>query len=142
MRALDFDGNPKEPFEIKAGWDHGTQDSKAKPGQVDANGVYQPEDDGANAIMSFPGISTGLALEVYPEAKVTPTIGLEAFRVKTPIPYFRWWVFQVEGGAQMVDVYAGKLLVPVVDVTVGPWFGWDFDKHATAWGAAFTIFKF
>lgn len=142
MRALDYDGNPKKSFEIRAGWDHGIETSKAKPGEVDKDGVYQPETEGVDAILSFPGISTGLAWEARPDSRVTPTVGMEIFRVKTPIPYARWWVFQVGGGAQLAEVYAGKLLVPVVDVTVGPWVGWDFNERKWAVGAQITIFKF
>lgn len=142
MKALDYDGNPKEPFEFRFGWDHGVVPSTAAPGKVDDKGIYQPETEGAQAALSFPGVSTGLLLEVEPKARVTPTVGLELFRYKTPVPFARWWVAQVGGGAQVAEIYVGKLLVPVVDVTAGPWYGWDFDKHKGAFGAQFTIFKF
>lgn len=142
MRALDYDGDPKKSFDFRFGWDHGIETSKAKPGEVDKNGEYQPETSGVDAVLSFPGISTGLAWEARPASRVTPTVGMELFRVKTPIPYARWWIFEVGGGAQLAEVYAGKLLVPVVDVTVGPWVGWDFNERKASWGLAATIFKF
>ena len=143
MKALDYDGNPKKSFEFRFGWDHGIESSKAEPGKVDGAGVYQPEDGGgAEAILSFPGISTGLAWEARPKSRVTPTVGMEMFRVKTPIPFARWWVFEAGGGAQLAEVYAGKLFVPVVDVTAGPWVGWDFNERKWAFGGQITIFKF
>jgi hypothetical protein len=142
MRALDYDGNPKKSFEFRFGWDHGIEVSKAKPGEVDKEGVYQPETSGVDAVLSFPGISTGIAWEARPDSRITATVGIELFRVKTPIPYARWWVFEAGGGAQLVEIYAGKLLVPIVDVTAGPWVGWDFDERKYAWGLQATIFKF
>lgn len=142
LKALDYDGDPKKSFEFRFGWDHGIETSKAKPGEVDKDGLYQPETSGVDAVLSFPGISTGLAWEARPNSRISPTVGMELFRVKTPIPYARWWIFEVGGGAQMAEVYAGKLLVPVVDVTVGPWVGWDFNERKAAFGGQITIFKF
>jgi hypothetical protein len=141
--ALDFDGDPDKLFEFRFGWERGgVVKSTAKPGGVDANGVYEPETAGAKALLFFPSVSAGLAFEVAPEGRMTPTVGLEAFRFKLPIPYARWWTVQVQGGANLADIYLGKLVVPIVDVTVGPWFGWDFDEDAVAWGIGGTIFKF
>jgi hypothetical protein len=142
MKALDFDGDPEKSFEFRFGWDRGIETSKAKPGKTDDHGVYQPETAGADAILRFPGVSAGFAVEIQPDARITPTIGVEAFRFKTPVPYMRWWIVQVGAGAQLADVYVGKLLVPIVDLTVGPWVGWDFETDDVAWGLQGTIFKF
>lgn len=140
--ALDYDGNPKKSFEFRFGWDRGIETSKAKPGQVDEDGVYQPETSGVDAVLRFPGISAGLAGEIRPDPRMTPTVNVEIFRVKTPVPYLRWWVVEAGGGAQLAEIHVGKLVVPVVDVTFGPWAGWDFDRHGWAWGLQGTIFKF
>lgn len=142
LSAFDYDGNPKKAFEIRAGWDHGIETSKAKPGGVDENGVYQPETKGVDAILSFPSVGVGIAGEIAPDPRMTPVVTLEAFRFKTPIPYARWWVVQVGGGAQIAEVYLGKLIVPVVDITAGPWYGWDFEERRGAWGLQATIFRF
>lgn len=140
---LDYQGDPDKAFEFRFGWERvSSVKSSAKPGQVDPNGVYEPETSGAEALLYFPTVSAGLNVEVRPEGRVTPTVGLEAFRFKVPVPYFRWWTLQVQGGANLADVYLGKLVVPVVDVTVGPWIGWDFDVDDVAWGLGGTIFKF
>lgn len=142
LKALDYDGNEKLAFEFRFGWEHGIEASKAKPGGVDENGVYQPEASGVDAVLSFPGVSTGILWEASPDPRMTPVVALEAFRFKTPVPFLRWWTVQVGGGAQIAEVYVGKLVVPVVDITVGPWFGWDFEERKKAWGLGATIFKF
>jgi hypothetical protein len=142
VKALDWDDDPKSAFDFRFGWDHGVVQSKAKEGEVDKDGVYQPEGGASTSILAFPGVSTGLVEEIKPKARMTPVVALEAFRFKTPVPYFRWWVVQVGGGAQLAEVYLGKLLVPVVDITLGGWYGWDFDRRRGAYGIGGTIFKF
>lgn len=149
LAALDFGGDDKSSWEIHAGWEHGIHDSAAKPGQVDKDGVYKPETPEAEAILGFPNIHAGVAGEIYPKGKITPTVQVEAFRFK--VPELRWWEVQVGAGANMVDLYLGKRLVSVFEITAGPWVGWDFvDSHKRgpntldklAYGLAFTIIKF
>lgn len=149
MAALDFGGDDKVAWEFHPGWEHGVHESKAKPGHVDENGVYQPETPEVEAILGFPNIHAGVAGEIYPKGQITPTVQLEAFRVKVPV--LRWWEVQVGAGANMVDLYLGKRLVSVFEITAGPWVGWDFaESHKRgpnaldklAWGLQFTVIKF
>lgn len=140
LRALDFGGDDKKPFEFHFGWDHGIETSKAKPGQVDANGVYQPETPEVNAILGFPNIHAGLACEIRPDPRITPVVAVEVCRVK--FPYVRWWELQVGAGAQLVEASFTKRLISVFEVTAGPWVGWDFEEHAWAFGGIATLIKF
>jgi hypothetical protein len=140
LRALDFGGDDKKPFEFYFGWERGIETSKAKPGQVDANGVYQPETPEVNAILGFPNIHAGLAAEIRPDPRITPVVAVEVCRMK--FPYVRWWEIQVGAGAQLVEASFTKRLISVFEVTVGPWIGWDFEEHGWAFGGVATLIKF
>lgn len=140
FRALDFGGDPGKPFEFRWGWERGIERGSGKPGEVDPHGVYTPEDPAAEAVFSFPAIHAGFALEVQPKSRITPTVGMELFRFK--VPWARWWIVQGQAGSQLAEIYLGKRLVSIVDVTVGPWVGWDFEEDALSWGAACTMVKF
>lgn len=140
LRALDFGGDAKKPFEFRFGWEKGIEKSTAKPGQVDPNGVYQPETPEVDAILSFPDVHAGIMAEVQPKGRFTPTVQIEAFEFK--VPYVRWFSVQIGAGYQMVDAYVGKRLVSVFEITVGPWVGRDFEEDAWAWGVGGTLIKF
>lgn len=140
LRALDFGGDPGQAFEFHWGWDRGIQSGSGKPGQIDPGGVYTPEDPAAEALFSFPAIHGGIALEVKPEPRMTPTVGIEIFRIK--VPWARWWIVQAGAGSQLAEIYIGKRVVALIDVTVGPWVGWDFEGRRRAWGIAATMVKF
>jgi hypothetical protein len=140
LRALDFGGDPGKSFEFRFGWERGIEHGTGKPGTVDPHGVYTPEDPAAEAVFSFPAIHAGFAFEVQPESRLTPTIGFEIFRFK--VPWARWWIVQAQAGSQLAEVYLGKRIVALVDVTAGPWMGWDFEERAPAWGAAVTMVRF
>ena len=148
-KALDFGGTDEKAFEFHFGWEHGIHDGTAPPGKVDGKGVYTPETPEVDSILGFPNIHAGLAGEIEPKGRMTPTVQVEAFRFK--VPELRWWEIQVGAGAQMVDLYLGKRLVSVYEVTAGPWVGWDFDQShkqgpnfmdKLAWGLMFTLIKF
>lgn len=140
LAALDFGGDPKSDWEIHAGWEHGLHDSTALPGQVDDKGVYKPETPEVDSILGFPNIHAGVSGQIRPMGRVTPTVSIEACRVKAP--YLRWWELQIGAGNQLVEASFTKRLVSVFEVTAGPWIGWNFDFHALAWGVCFTLIKF
>lgn len=151
MAALDFGGDPQSSWEIHGGWDHGVHAAAAgtPQGQADKNGVYQPETPEAQAALGFPNISAGVAGEVKPKGNITPTVQVEAFRFK--VPELRWWEVQVGAGDNMAEIYLGKRLVSVFEITAGPWAGWDFTNshlegpnflRKVAYGVMFTLIKF
>ena len=151
LKAMDFGGDDKVAFEFHWGWEHGIHDAApgTKPGGVDENGVYKPETPEVESILGFPNIHGGVAGEIRPKGRMTPTVAVEAFRVK--FPYVRWWELQVGAGANLVEVSFTKRLVSVFEVTVGPWAGWDFEEShkrgpnfldKVAWGITGTLIKF
>lgn len=149
LAALDFGRDGKKAFEFAFGWEHGIHDSKAKPGEVDKDGVYKPETPEAEAILGFPNLHAGVAGEIRPKGRMTPTVAVEIFRVKAP--YVRWWELQVGAGANLIEVSFTKRLVSVFEVTLGPWAGWDFEEShrrgpnfmdKVAWGITGTLIKF
>ncbi len=140
LRALDFGGDPQKAWEFRFGWEKGIEKSSAKPGQVDAEGVYQPETPEVEAILSFPDVHAGMMVLVQPKGRITPTVHVEAFEFK--VPYLRWFSMQAGAGAQLVDVYIGKRLVSVFEVTFGGFVGWDFDVDAWTWGIGGTLIRF
>lgn len=142
LSALDFGGDDKKAWEFRFGWDHGVAQAAAgtKPGAVDENGVYKPETPEAESILGFPNIHAGVAGEIYPKGRITPVVQVTACDVK--VPYLRWFSVQVGAGANLAEVYIGKRLVSVYEITAGPWFGRDFDTDRWAYGVAFTLIKF
>jgi hypothetical protein len=140
LRALDFGGDPDKPFEFRLGWDKGVEKSGAKPGKTDDNGVYQPEVPEAEAALSFPDVSAGIVVEVRSKPRVTPTVQLDLFDFK--LPYIRWFSCQAGMGYQLGNVYLGKRLVSILELTVGGWMGYDFETHSLAWGLGGTLIKF
>lgn len=139
-RALDFGGDPKKAWDFRWGWEKGIETSKAKPGGVDENGVYQPETPAVDAILGFPDIHAGMMVVAQPAGRFTPTVQVEILEFK--VPYARWFSLQAGAGNQLVDLYLGKRLVSVFEITVGPWVGWDFEEDAKAWGVGGTLIKF
>jgi len=137
---LDFGGDDKKPFELRWAWEKGVEQSKAEPGKVDADGVYQPETPEATAALQFPDIHAGMNVEIRPEVKLTPTVGVEILEFK--VPYLRWFNVQAQAGNQLIDVYCGKKLLSVYEITAGAWFGYDMDEHDTCWGVGGTLIKF
>lgn len=151
LRALDFGGDDKKAFEFAWGWEHGVAEARpgTKPGGVDDQGVYKPETPEAEAVLGFPNVHAGVAGEIRPKGRMTPTVAVEAFRVK--FPYVRWWELQVGAGAQIAEVSFTKRLVSVFEITAGPWAGWDFEEShkrgpnfldKMAWGVTGTLIKF
>lgn len=140
MNAVGFGGDDKKPWEFRFGWDHGITKSEAAPGGVDRNGIYQPETVEVDSELGFPDVNAGLAGEVYPKAKITPTVQFTTCEFK--VPYARWFDVQIGAGANLVDVYLGKRLVTLPKITVGPWFGRDLDVHKWSGGIQFTLIKF
>lgn len=142
LAALDFGGDPGKAFEFRFGWEHGTYQAApgTPPGGFDKNGVYKPETPEADAALTFPNLHTGVAAEITPRPRVTPLIGITAFEFK--VPYARWFSVQAQAGDEFAEVYVGKRLVSVWEITAGPWFGRDLGEHRWALGAAMTLIKF
>lgn len=140
LRALDFGGDSKKPFEFRFGWQHGIEQSKAKPGQVDKDGVYQPETPEVDAILGFPDIHAGIMGEVQPKGRFTPTVQVELCEFKVPV--LRWFSVQLGAGYQLAEAYIGKRLISVFEVTGGFWIGRDFEEDDWAWGFGGTLIRF
>jgi len=77
---------------------------------------------------------------VQPKGRFTPTVHVELCEFKTP--YLRWFSVQAGAGDQLAEVFLGKRLVSVFEITAGPWFGRDFEEDAWAWGVGGTLIKF
>jgi hypothetical protein len=142
LSALDFGGVEKEPFEIRAGWDHGIHQAAAgtPAGQTDPKGVYQTETPKADALLAFPNVHAGILGEIQPKERLTPVINLEVLSMKAP--YVGWWEIQVGAGADVVDVYLGKRLLSVWEITVGPCYLRDIPEHRWGFGGVGTMIKF
>jgi len=140
LRALDFGGTDEKLFEFRFGWEKGIERSEAEPGGIDEHGVYQPETSEVEAILGFPDIHAGLMGVVQPEGRITPTVQVELFEFK--LPWLRWFSVQAGAGAQLAELYLGKRLISVFEVTFGPWLGWDFEEDAIGWGVGGTLIRF
>jgi hypothetical protein len=140
LRALDFGGDDKKPFEFRLGWERGIEVGQGKPGTVDANGVYKPETPEAEAILQFPDIHAGIVAEIQPDPRMTPTVAVELCDFK--LWKARWFSVHVGAGSQLAYAFLGKRLVSVFEVHIGPWVGWDFDEHDWAWGIGGSLIKF
>jgi hypothetical protein len=142
LSALDFGGVEKEPFEFRLGTDHGIHQAAAetKPGQTDSSGVYKPEAPAAEALLSFPNVHAGMLVEIEPKPRLTPVVQLEACSAKAP--WIGWWELQAGAGAGTVEVYLGKRLLSVWEITVGPCYLYDFLEHKFGFGGVGTLIKF
>jgi hypothetical protein len=142
LSALDFGGVEKIPFEFRLGTDHGIHQAApgTKDGAVDDKGVYKPETPAASALLEFPNVHAGMMVEIRPKAHLTPVVQLEACSAKAP--YVGWWEIQVGAGANVAEVYLGKKLLSVWEITVGPCFLRDIDQHKFGFGGIGTVIKF
>jgi len=140
LRVLDFGGSDDKPFEFRFGWEKGVDVSTAKPGHTDECGVYKPEVPEVEAALSFPDVSAGLMIEMQPHARITPVVNVDLFDVK--VPYARWFSAQAGMGYQLSELYFGKRIISILELTVGGWGGYDFEEHKWAWGLGGTIIKF
>lgn len=140
MKFLDFGGDDTKAWEFRMGYDKGIEQSTAPPGQTDEQGVYQPETPEAQALLGFPDIHAGLNVLIASKPRITPTVGLELAEFK--VPYLRWFNIQVQGGTDLVDIYIGKRLLAIYEVTAGAWYGHDFTNNRQTVGVGFTLIKF
>lgn len=140
MRALDFGGDPGKQWEFRFGFEHGIETTEGKPGTTNPDGTYVPETPEVDAILSFPDVHAGLNVVIQSKPRISPTVGIELCEFK--VPYLRWFNVQVQGGTDLADIYIGKRLVSVFEITVGPWVGWDFAEDRLAFGAGGTLIKF
>jgi hypothetical protein len=140
LRALDFGGDQTKPFEFRFGWERGIERSQAKPGGVDEHGVYKPETPEAEALLSFPDVHAGTMVVVQPHARITPIVLVEICEFK--LWHLRWFSLQVGAGHQLAEVYLGKRLLAVLEITVGGWVGWDFEEDSVGWGVGGTLIRF
>jgi hypothetical protein len=140
MRALDFGGDDKKPFEFRFGWEHGIEIPAGKPGTTNPDGTYVPETPEVAAILGFPDVHAGMNVVIQSKPRISPTVGIEVCEFK--VPCLRWVSVQVQGGTDLADIYIGKRLVSVFEITVGPWIGWDFSENEVCWGVGATLIKF
>lgn len=140
--ALDFGGDDTKPFEFDWGWERGVTpagpENPATPGfDKDGNKIVPKE---VSNTYTFPAVSAGVDAEVYPKGNLTPSIGLTAFEFK--LPYARWFSVQPHVGADLVDIYVGKRLTSIYEITIGPWFGRNYKDHEWCGGLGLTLIKF
>lgn len=142
LSALDFGGVEKEPFEFRLGTDHGIHQAApaTPPGQTDDKGVYKPETPEADALLSFPNVHAGMMVEVTPKMHLTPVLQIETCSAKAP--WIGWWELQMGAGTNVSEVYLGKKLLSIWEITVGPCLLRDLTEHRWGWGGIETIIKF
>lgn len=140
-KCLDFGGKDEKAWELQFFWDRapaiGKEDPKNPGFDTDGNKIPSPE---IYATYYFPDIHAGFAGEIKPKARMTPVVGVELLEFK--IPYARWFNLQVQGGADIVSIYLGKRFTSIIEVTVGPWVGRDFELDDWAYGLGGTLIKF
>ena len=101
-----------------------------------------PSEDGklkSDDIDRLPEIST---LFGYGKGgKIKPAIGVEIFHDRSR-PRRHKWKFEIQVAENELSLGIGRIIVPVVNFTVGPYFGFDFEDEDTTYGVRFGIFKF
>lgn len=140
--ALDFGGDDKNSFEFNFGWERGVTpagpENPATPGfDKDGNKIVPKE---VSSTYTFPAVHAGMDAEVTPRGHLTPSIGITAFEFK--VPYARWFSVQPHVGADLVDIYLGKRLTSIYEITIGPWFGRNYKDREWCGGLGLTIIKF
>jgi len=140
-KYLDFGGDDEKAFEARFFWDRipkmGEEDPENPGFDRDGNKLPSPE---TLVTYYMPDVSVGMALEVQPQARLTPLMSLEVMEFK--VPKLRWFSVQLMAGMDMIGLYCGKRFTSILEITAGPWFGRDLIEDDFAWGLSATIQKF
>lgn len=140
-RFLDFGGDDGKVVELRFFWDRapaiGAEDPENPGFDKEGNKIPSAE---VYATYYMPDVCSGLNVLVQPDARITPVVGVELLEFK--LPYVRWFSTQVQVGNQLVDVYVGKRLTSIFEVTIGGFVGRDFEEDAWTWGIGGTLLRF
>lgn len=90
-------------------------------------------------IMKLPEIST--LFGVGKGGKIAPAIGIEIFHDRTK-PRRHKWKFEIQIAEEELSVGVSRIIVPVVNFTIGPYYGYDFGEDDKTFGVRLGIFKF
>lgn len=102
----------------------------------------QPSAEGklpADSITKLPEISTLFGVSRH--WKIKPAIGIELFH-RRDRPRLHRWKFELQIAEEELAFGISRIIVPVVNFTVGPYIGRDFKYNETVYGVRFGIFKF
>lgn len=104
--------------------------------KIDAEGRPHRKDK----ISEFPEISTIAGYDFRSE-DVIAGIGIEMFH-KRNRPRNSPWKIEMQLSPNQVGVYFGRIIVPVVNFTVGPFVGYDTKNDRETYGLRMSFFKF
>ena len=104
--------------------------------KIDASGTPRRRDK----ISEFPEIST-IAGYDFSTDDVVAGIGIEMFH-KRNRPRSSPWKIELQLCPNQVGVYFGRILVPVVNFTIGPFIGYDTKNDRETYGIRMSFFKF
>lgn len=102
----------------------------------------RPNSDGklsSDPITRLPEISTLFGMGKH--RKIKPAIGIELFHNRD-LPRKHKWKFELQIAEEELAFGVSRIIVPVVNFTIGPYIGKDFQYNETVYGVRFGIFKF
>lgn len=75
------------------------------------------------------------------DGKLKPGFGVELFHDRSK-PRKSKWKWQLHLAENHVGIGVGRILIPVINLTAGPFYGYDKKKDSKSYGFRFSIFKF
>jgi hypothetical protein len=121
------------------------EESQPKPQPMSFNELFEDmktDEEGraeSDSITKLPEIST--LFGIGRRGKVGVAIGIELFRPRNR-PRNNKWKLELQFADDEVSMGFGRIVVPVVNFTVGPYIGYDFEEDNETFGLRFGIFKF
>jgi hypothetical protein len=101
---------------------------------TDSDGKMKPD-----RITRLPEISTLFGYGRGGDVKVA--IGIELFHNRSK-PRTSRWKLELQVANDELAIGFGHIIVPVVNFTIGPYMGYDFEINQKTYGLRFGVFKF
>lgn len=113
-------------------------------GHFTPDGEWIPDDPLIAATYKFPDLGCGFIIDVgdLKEVVVTPSLQIELLEVDTHIPYVGTLKLDAGIGYMRSYVYVGKLFTSIIEISAGPFIGWDFEDKELSYGLGCTIIRF
>lgn len=111
-------------------------------GHFDEDGNWIPDDPTIEWTYTIPDISAGFIFDAH-SLDATPSLQIELLEFDIPgLRWFRTWKLDAGVGYQRAYGYLGPRLTSIFEISVGGFFGWNWEDNDFSYGVGFTIIKF
>lgn len=111
-------------------------------GHFDEEGNWIPDDPSIAWTYQIPDISAGFIFDAN-TLDVTPSIQIELIEFDTPLPWpVKTYKIDAGVGYQRSYIYIGPRITSIFEISVGGFFGYNWDEKDMSYGVGFTLIKF